>query len=216
MVRRPRMKGGKPVAERLVDAAELLIGQSGVDGVSLRQIGAEAGTVNNYAVQYHFGDMDGMVRAIFELRMPSINARMVEQIAALKSSGSLSDNIALLQALMLPLLDQRDDAGERSFARFLSALLRSTQGRHHFENVFSLTEQVRELVELLSAANSHVPIALLRERLRLSSILLFSSVFNRGLAFDHEVMDEDLVADTIAMIAVGIAAPVSPNLACRI
>lgn len=214
-MRRARIKGGKPVAERLVDAAEALIGQSGVDGVSLRQIGAEAGTVNNYAVQYHFGDMDGLVRAIFEQRMPIVNARMVEQIAALKATGNLSDNTALLQALMLPLLDQRDDAGERSFARFLSALLRSTEGRHHFENVFSLTEQVRELIELLNAANPHVPGTLLRERLRLSSILIFSSVFNRGLAFDHEVMDEDMVADAIAMIAVGIAAPVSSDLATK-
>lgn len=37
-MRRVRIKGGKPVAEQLVDAAEAVIGQSGVDGVSLRQI----------------------------------------------------------------------------------------------------------------------------------------------------------------------------------
>ena len=81
MARRPRLRGGKPVPERLIDAAELLIGKFGVEGVSLRQIGVAAGTVNNYAVQYHFVDIDGLVGAIFAKRMPVVNGRMRERLA---------------------------------------------------------------------------------------------------------------------------------------
>lgn len=199
-----------------MDAAEQLIGLFGVDGVSLRQVGSGAGTVNNYAVQYHFKDMDGLIRAVFERRMPPVNARMSERLAALESSGQLADTHALLEALLLPLLEERDEAGERSFARFLSALLRSAEGRHHFDNVFSLTSQVRQLVDLLHAANPHVPGELLRERLRLSSIMAFSSVFNRGLAFaDVETLDEAMVANVITMIAAGIAAPIPTRLSAH-
>jgi len=47
-----------------------LFGERGSDGVSLRQISSAAGTANNYAVQYHFGDLLRLIRAITKKRMP--------------------------------------------------------------------------------------------------------------------------------------------------
>jgi AcrR family transcriptional regulator len=68
--------------EQLVLTAEYLFALHGLDGVSLRQIGAAAGNGNNSAVQYHFGSKDALVEAIFEYRMPAIHARrnlLIEQ-----------------------------------------------------------------------------------------------------------------------------------------
>jgi AcrR family transcriptional regulator len=59
-------------ALRLVVAAERLFATHGIDGVSLRQIAAEAGSSNNSAVHYHFGSKHGLIAAIFRYRLPQI------------------------------------------------------------------------------------------------------------------------------------------------
>ena len=52
------------VAEALIRSAELLFAERGSDAVSLREITAAAGATNASAVQYHFGDRKGLVRAV--------------------------------------------------------------------------------------------------------------------------------------------------------
>ena len=69
--------------EQIVLAAEALFAERGIEGVSLRQIGAAAGNGNNSAVQYHFGDRDALVRALYELRLEPLNVRRTELVDAL-------------------------------------------------------------------------------------------------------------------------------------
>lgn len=52
--------------DRLLRAAEKLFADHGLDGVSLRRIGREAGAGNVLAVQYWFTDRDGLIRALLE------------------------------------------------------------------------------------------------------------------------------------------------------
>lgn len=52
------------VREALIRAAEMLFAERGSDQVSLREINAAAGATNASAVQYHFGDRRGLVRAV--------------------------------------------------------------------------------------------------------------------------------------------------------
>lgn len=61
--------------EEIVLAAERLIADHGLNGVSLRQIGAASGSGNNSAVQYHFGTKDQLVSAVFAYRLPRLRAR---------------------------------------------------------------------------------------------------------------------------------------------
>ncbi len=56
-------------------AAERLIAAHGLEGVSLRQIGAASGSGNNSAVIYHFGTKDQLIEAIFEYRLPRLRTR---------------------------------------------------------------------------------------------------------------------------------------------
>src|SRR5690348_9180163 len=67
--RRTRRNGGSSVATRLriLDAAEHLFAQNGVDGTSLRSIMAAAG-VSISQINYHFGTKEVLLRAIFERR----------------------------------------------------------------------------------------------------------------------------------------------------
>ena len=61
--------------EQIVLVAERLFAERGIEGVSLRQIGAAAGNGNNSAVQYHFGSKDRLVQAVFEYRLPRLRER---------------------------------------------------------------------------------------------------------------------------------------------
>ena len=61
--------------ERMVRAAERLFAERGINAVSMREVAAAAGQLNNSAVRYHFGSRDGLVDAIFRYRMSRIDER---------------------------------------------------------------------------------------------------------------------------------------------
>lgn len=114
----PRRQSGR---DDLLDAAERLIATRGVNGVSLRQIGAEAGARNNSAAQYHFGNRTGLIEAIFERRM----APMDERRLAILDADPDPDLGLLVRALIEPLAATVSDDTEGSwYARFLDELLR--------------------------------------------------------------------------------------------
>jgi AcrR family transcriptional regulator len=54
------------VREQLISAAEDLFASCGIRGVSLRQINRHAAQRNVSALQYHFGDRDGLLQAVLE------------------------------------------------------------------------------------------------------------------------------------------------------
>src|SRR5688572_31708077 len=58
--------------ESLLDAAEKLFSEHGIQSASLRQITQHAGA-NLAAVNYHFGSKDGLVRAVFSRRLRPMN-----------------------------------------------------------------------------------------------------------------------------------------------
>src|SRR5438477_552987 len=76
------MRGrARSTKEKILLAAERLIAEHGVDGVSMRQIGAAVGSGNNSAVLYHFGSKEKLVQAIFEYRLPRLRERRAQLIA---------------------------------------------------------------------------------------------------------------------------------------
>src|SRR5690242_8727288 len=54
--------------DRILDLAEDMFAESGIDKVSLRAVTAAAG-VNVSAIHYHFGSKDELLRAIFIRRL---------------------------------------------------------------------------------------------------------------------------------------------------
>jgi len=62
-----RNEGGAATRLRILDAAEHLFAENGVDGTSLRSIMAAAG-VSISQINYHFGTKEALLRAIFERR----------------------------------------------------------------------------------------------------------------------------------------------------
>jgi len=87
-------------ALRIIVAAERLFGLNGIDGVSLRQVAAEAGSANNSAVHYHFGSKDGLITAIFRHRLP----QLLKERQLLELRCPPGDLRARIEAYLLPVL----------------------------------------------------------------------------------------------------------------
>lgn len=104
---------------RLIDAGERLMGTHGIEEPSLQDIAAEAGQGNKFAVQYHFGGREGLLDAIFALRMRAIEARRRELVNRADEGGLDSDLSALVAAVFIPMSEQIDEAGRHSYARLL-------------------------------------------------------------------------------------------------
>jgi AcrR family transcriptional regulator len=108
--------------ERLLDAAQRLYALRGLDAVSLREINQAAGARNATAVQYHFGDRAGIVRAIFARHLPDVEARRHALLDAYESAGS-ADLRVLAGALVRPLAARLADQGGREFLQIWAAAL---------------------------------------------------------------------------------------------
>lgn len=94
--------------DRLLDAAELLFAEHGIAAVSLREINRAAGAKNAVAVQYHFGDREGILRAISAKHFPVIDARRHAMLDEYEATGA-EDIRSLSAALVRPLASKLDD-----------------------------------------------------------------------------------------------------------
>jgi AcrR family transcriptional regulator len=89
--------------ERILDAAERLIGEQGYAATSLRQIIAEAG-VNLAAVHYHFGSKEDLLDAVVVRKVTPVNEARIawlERVEADAGSGPLEVE-KVLESFFLP------------------------------------------------------------------------------------------------------------------
>ena len=87
--------------DQIIRAAEALFAARGIDGVSLREINRAAGQSNTGAVQYHFGDRDGLVLAIIGKHRRDTEPRRHALLDMYEDAG-VDDLRALASALVAP------------------------------------------------------------------------------------------------------------------
>jgi len=144
----------KPSALRLIDAAERLFGEHGIDKISLQEIAEAAGQANKFAVQYHFKTREGLINAVFEARLPAINRRRehyVERLRALENP-TIAD---LLWAMIGPVVDQIDGEGRHRYSRFASQVRIDPRYRAGWFKSRHLAA-VNEVMDMLRAATPHL------------------------------------------------------------
>jgi AcrR family transcriptional regulator len=143
--------------DALLDAAESLFSEHGIQASSLRAITQRAGA-NLAAVHYHFGSKEGLVRAVFSRRLKPLNE---ERLGLLEACDLRADDAVeqVLSAFLAPLLRQSRETpdGPRDFARLM--------GRAYMEPVEEVREMlleeigevVRRFTETFSQILPHLP-----------------------------------------------------------
>jgi AcrR family transcriptional regulator len=96
---------GDHTKELLLDAAEALYGERGIAGVSLREIRLAAGAKNTAAMQFHFGDRDGVIDALIARHMPRIGQIQQALYDAAEAEGRLHQPHSLVDILARPSAD---------------------------------------------------------------------------------------------------------------
>jgi AcrR family transcriptional regulator len=104
---------------RLIDTAEVLFDENGIDGTSARAIGVAAGHRNVAAVNYHFGTKDELLRAVLARWAARVDAERIRRFDELEAAGSVTPREALV-TMMDPLVELLDDAGGRRYLRLLN------------------------------------------------------------------------------------------------
>jgi AcrR family transcriptional regulator len=108
---------------RLLDAAERLVGERGVDAVSVRAINAAAGS-NVAAAHYHFGSKAALVRAVLDRRMSRLAQERRARLAPIEDDPAPTP-AAVAEVFVLPLYEFGQTDEGATYVRFLAALARS-------------------------------------------------------------------------------------------
>jgi AcrR family transcriptional regulator len=193
--------------EQIVLAAERLFARHGVDGVSLRQIGAAAGTSNNSAVQYHFGSKDGLVEAIFGYRLP----RLRERRALLVAERRPRDLHGWAECVLLPVMEQ----GELPDSHYLGFITMLHQhGRRDILQAppGNVPEPARACYDQLAGFLPHLPHQLRAHRISQAMALTVRAGADREIAHARDLPTLDFAVEATDLIdaATGfLQAPVS-------
>src|SRR5947209_16728720 len=107
----------------LLDAAERLFSQKGIEGTSVREIIKAAGA-NLGAINYHFGTKDRLALEVFARRIEPVNRERIARLDALEAAARRRKLKLeqILDALIRPALESEEQAAKNcdDFMRLLS------------------------------------------------------------------------------------------------
>lgn len=117
-----RNRSGRITRTKILDAAEQVFADKGINGASLREI-MIAAEVNIAAVNYYFGSKADLLKAVVARRSSLINGTRLSLLdeAAAQNGGTPTID-GWLHAFIAPFIDAEgsDDAGWRNFMRVLN------------------------------------------------------------------------------------------------
>ncbi|WHO40934.1 helix-turn-helix domain-containing protein [Sphingobium sp. AP49] len=197
--------------DALIDAAERLISEEGLEKTSTRQIATAIGALNTNVVAYHFGSKDGLIQAVLHRRLPGIDARRGALLAALDVRDETPTILDLMTVFALPLFEQTGANGQHSFVRFLGALERSGKiaARGFVVGDYPQSERVTQLlVACLPPETRHEG----HRRLRLVLSMLTTAI----QMLDHDGVSpgntRHMFENAIVMAAAAFGAPAAKEL----
>jgi AcrR family transcriptional regulator len=116
------MRMASDVPRAIIRAAEQLFAERGSDSVSLRDIQVASGATNASAVQYHFGDRAGLIKAILAKHHVDVERRRHALLDQYEAHAG-PDVRALAAAVVEPLAAELDNEdGGRGYLQLVSDL----------------------------------------------------------------------------------------------
>jgi len=194
----------EPARRRILDAALELFAANGIGATSLREIRLAAGQGNVAALQYHFGDKQGLLRALLDRELPVL----VDRRRALLPDAHDLRSIAAV--FVLPFAElATGTAHERQVVQLLSQL--NDEVSFSVEDIQALIGETGtgDAYALLRDLVPDVPEELLAERVRvgLNSYLHAAALWARGAQRSHLVSDEVFRRNLVDMFLGAMLAP---------
>lgn len=206
---------GDKTRTRILSAAEALFAEHGYDGVSMRQVGAEA-EVPFALVTYHFETKAGLYRAIFVRRSEAMAAAWRAPLQAIALSGRPRDDLAqaaqaLVQAAAAIRGLEDGEALGRLIARELNDCQQGARGvvEIHFD---PLAQAVTELLTRAAPSADRTRV-LWAYRFALGAVtaaLSGADVAGRAAGDSPAVFDAAAADELGRFIAAGLAGVLSP------
>jgi AcrR family transcriptional regulator len=158
----------------LIFAAERHFALNGFGGVPLKAIHAAAGHKNASATQYHFGSREGLIKAILDHRMPSLDQRRHARLADLRKGGEPTVR-ELVTIWIEPLADELNYRSHGNYyLRFLEHLRREASSRAA-KRVVELQAGYVEFFKVISIKLNHLPRPIRRSRIAIAAEQIISS-----------------------------------------
>ena len=203
--------------DQILDAAEELFAERGIDGPSLNEINARAGQRNKTSLQYHFGGRDGLVQAILARHGVPLRRRREALHAELAASGTLDEVPALVSLHVIPLAEYMTlGRSQRHYIEIWADLLGSpatrTEDIRHLLDDPVQTDTARRLVAIMT---ERMPRELAVERLTSMLQSAVHMLADRARVENATEPRRDLLplpiatANLVDMIAGALTAPVS-------
>ncbi|MGH3411638.1 MAG: TetR/AcrR family transcriptional regulator [Marmoricola sp.] len=188
--------------ERLVRAAQRRFARDGVAGARLADVVRDAGQSNDSAVGYHFGSREGLLRAVVDQHMATMESSRARTLEALGSA----DVMTVVRLVVEPTAALLGTPGGRDFLRITEQLAGSAGVRRGEPagvlRGTALSAQLDRLEELLVA---RMPRRLARERVAALVRFLTASLAERARNREHQprqgVGHDRYVAELVAMLA---------------
>lgn len=169
--------GGKASARDVIlDTAERLFAEQGIEAVSLRAINTEAG-YSVAALHYHFGTRERLIDALIERRQGPILERRKVLLDALESEEK-PDIYAVTEALVLPMAEPIFADPERGL-RTIKFFFQTYMDQANHQRVRRVIEESYRIFDrLLARALPHLDKRLLHQRWVLAAELTFQGLAN--------------------------------------
>lgn len=196
----------------MIEVAERMFAERGIDGVSMRDVAAAAGQKNNSAVQYHFGGRDGLVLEVFRRRMKEINLSRAAFLARLDEEGRGGDVRGLVEAVVLPLADYLRTSGADSYyAQFIARVSPAVDILN--ADLSEVTQASREVSTRLMRALGHLPrrVAVIRVDLMLNMAVSALAVYEQRRNTGHPIVDADFDETVRHLIDMSVGALEAPE-----
>jgi AcrR family transcriptional regulator len=205
--------------QRMILIGEVVFADNGIAGASMREIASKAGQRNHYAVQYHFGSREGLVKAIFDYRMQQMEPAREAMLARAENDGLLTDARTLLDIVMLPQLDLEDAEGNHSYASFLSQYLLRSRSTLFGDFGSESPPFLQRTLDLLRDRLAYLPTPVAQRRL-VNGCLMFLNmlVTHRGTGAGDDIGErfEHALEDTMEMIVTSICMPLRTSRHLRL
>lgn len=164
---------------QILHAAERLFATNGIEGASMREIAALAKQRNPFAVQYHFGSREGLVRSLWYYRMEQMEGPRGKLLEMAEVAGKTSDPRTIMEMIYIPQVELVSGEGGRAYASFLCQYLLRLPAAQYGDFDAPLPPILSRILELLRGCLPAMSDAAAQRRLVSSSLVFlhFLSVY---------------------------------------